>query len=237
MKDTEDARPARAATAEPAKPRRASRAVPDPGPPAEPLDESERAHPSASADLTPLVGQNLRRLRTKKGLSLQRLSEKCGVSRAMLGQIELGQSTPTINVLWRISAALDVPFSGLLHAEAEAEATVLPAAKARKLMSHSGAFSSRALFPRDVPRPVEFYELRLAPGGEERADPHPPGTTENLIVTKGRLVMVLPGAKHELGEGDAILFEADRPHAYKNPGDTETVMYLVMTYAALRSTW
>ena len=29
----------------------------------------------------------------------------------------------------------------------------------------------------------------------------------------------------------AILFEADTPHAYRNPGKVEAVMYLVMTYA------
>jgi quercetin dioxygenase-like cupin family protein len=36
---------------------------------------------------------------------------------------------------------------------------------------------------------------------------------------------------HKLGEGDAILFEADVPHSYSNPGASETLMYLVMTYA------
>jgi quercetin dioxygenase-like cupin family protein len=77
---------------------------------------------------------------------------------------------------------------------------------------------------------VEFYELRLAPGGEERADPHPPGTSENLVVTQGSLVMVVDTAEHVLEQGDAIVFEADVPHAYRNAGATEAVMYLVMTY-------
>ena len=36
---------------------------------------------------------------------------------------------------------------------------------------------------------------------------------------------------HRSARGDAILFEADVPHAYRNPGEVETVMYLVMTYA------
>jgi len=33
-----------------------------------------------------------------------------------------------------------------------------------------------------------------------------------------------------LGEGDAIVFEADVAHSYRNPTDRETVAYLVMTY-------
>ena len=33
-----------------------------------------------------------------------------------------------------------------------------------------------------------------------------------------------------LDEGDAILFEADVPHSYRNLADGEAVLYLVMTY-------
>jgi transcriptional regulator with XRE-family HTH domain len=191
----------------------------------------ELAHPNASADLTPVVGANLRRLRVKKGLSLERLAKLSGVSRAMLGQVELGQSTPTINVLWKIALALDVPFSSLLGTDASAGVSVLPASKSKVLMSHDGSFSSRALFPFQGPRGVEFYELRLAPHGRERADPHPPGTTENLVVHSGALQLIVDGESFALEAGDAILFQADRPHVYANPGDTETLMYLVMTYA------
>ena len=35
----------------------------------------------------------------------------------MLGQIELGKSTPTINVLWKIARALDVTFASLIQAQ------------------------------------------------------------------------------------------------------------------------
>ena len=191
----------------------------------------EIASAEASSDLTPVVGANLRRLRIKRGLSLEKLSRASNVSRAMLGQIELGQSTPTINVLWKIARALGVPFSALITNRAAGRTTVMPAARAKVLTSHDGTFSSRALFPFDEPRTVEFYELRLAPLSVEQADPHPPGTVENLVVTAGALEMTVGAERHLLATGDAILFEADVPHQYRNPGDTECVMYLVMTYA------
>src|SRR6266568_2882938 len=108
---------------------------------------------------------------------------------------------------------------------------VLRADQAKKLTNHDGTYSSRALFPFDEPRRVEFYELHLAPGGEERADAHAPGTTENLVVAKGALELELEGTRQLLAQGDAIVFEADTPHIYRNPGGSETVMYLVMTYA------
>ena len=183
------------------------------------------------ADLAPVVGHNLRRLRTKRGLSLERLSQLSGVSRAMLGQIELGQSAPTINVLWKIARALEVTFSALISTRTQSGALVLRADEAKLLTSKDRSFSSRALFPFDEPRRVEFYELRLAPGGVEDADAHAPGTSENLVVTAGVVEIDVAGETHRLEPGDSILFEADSPHAYRNAGKGEAVMYLVMTYA------
>lgn len=183
------------------------------------------------ADLAPVVGKNLRRLRTERGLSLERLAQASGVSRAMLGQVELGQSAPTINVLWKIARAVDVPFSALITSAQSTGAKVLRASAAKRLMSSDGSFSSRALFPYDEPRRVEFYELKLAPKGVEKADAHAAGTTENLVVAKGAVSVEAGGVVHELGTGDAILFEADVPHVYRNSGAGEALVYLVMTYA------
>ena len=184
-----------------------------------------------ATDLAPVVGGNLRRLRTRRGLSLERLAQISGVSRAMLGQIELGQSAPTINVLWKIARALEVTFSALISSRSQAGALVLRASESKLLTSKDRSFSSRALFPFDEPRRVEFYELKLAAGAVEDADAHPPGTGENLVVTQGSVEIDVAGDTHKLEAGDSILFEADSPHAYRNVGRTEAVMYLVMTYA------
>src|SRR3954465_1551248 len=88
------------------------------------------------ADLAPIVGLRLRRLRGERKLSLEGLAKISGVSRAMLGQIELGHSAPTINVLWKIARALDLPFSALIAAPKQAGGTrVLHAAKTKRLTS------------------------------------------------------------------------------------------------------
>jgi transcriptional regulator with XRE-family HTH domain len=176
------------------------------------------------------VGANLRRIRTTRGLSLEKLAQLSRVSRAMLGQIELGQSTPTINVLWKIARALNVPFSALITDPTASRTRVLPAARAKILTSADGSFASRALFPFDEPRSVEFYELRLAAHSTEIAEPHPPGTVENLVVSSGALEVQVGEDRFQLGRGDAIQFEADAPHQYRNPGPEEAVIYLVMTY-------
>lgn len=196
---------------------------------AEPSERTTEAG-NTHADLVPVLGANLRRLRTKNGLSLERLAKASGVSRAMLGQIELAQSAPTINVLWRIASALGVPFGALLETPVRQGPQILKAASAKVLTSHDGSFSSRALFPFDAPRKTEFYELRLGPRGVERADAHAPGTTENIVVARGALEVELGADVHRVAEGDAIVFTADAPHVYRNPTNAETVLYLVMTY-------
>lgn len=201
---------------------RAARVLPQPRVP-------QRAE--SPSDLTPVLGANLRRLRVRRGLSLDRLAAASGVSRAMISQVERGRSTPTINSVWRIARALDVPFAALISAEKEAALTIQRAGDAKVLASHDGTFTSRALFPFDGPRRVEFYELRFAPRSEEHAEPHAPGTTEYLAVSAGALEVEVRGSRALLERGDSVAFEADLPHVYRNPRDREAVAYLVMTYA------
>jgi len=149
----------------------------------------------------------------------------------MLSQVELGRSAPTINVLWRIARALELPFSALMTAKQGRGARVIRHEAAKVLASHDGTFTSRALFPFDEPRRVEFYELHLAARGVEHADAHPAGTTENLVVSAGRAELEIAGDHTVLEQGDSIYFQADVPHSYSNPGSVPAVMFLVMTYA------
>jgi transcriptional regulator with XRE-family HTH domain len=197
------------------------------------LDPSASTPPATEsvADLTPIVGANLRRLRVKRGLSLERMAKASGVSRAMLGQIELGHSTPTINVVWKIARALDVSFATLITERSSSSTALILRDRAKLLTSQDGSFTSRALFPFDQPRNTEFYELNLAPHSIEEADPHPVGTTENLVVTSGALELRVDTRTHQLSTGDAIFFEADVAHSYRNPGKVPLTMYLVMSYA------
>lgn len=183
-------------------------------------------------EIASVVSHNVKRLRLRRNLSLEALAKLSSVSRGMLSQIELGRSVPTIALLWKVSQALGVPFSALTTDAAAGGTVVLPAAKAKLLTSAGGAFTSRALFPFDAERRVEFYKLTLAPKSEEIAEPHAPGTMENLTVASGGQVeIVADGVSYLLQPEDAILFQADVPHCYRNLGSKTAVMYLVMTYA------
>ena len=199
------------------------------------MPQSAKAPPPPNNDLLPLVASNLRRLRAEQRLSLEALGKRSGVSRAMLGQIELGQSTPTVTVMWKIAQGLGVPFSALLaggagsQPSAPPETVVMRAKGARPIPSGTGAFTSRPLFPGEGSR-VEFYEITMRPKQAELADAHPAGTVENIVVAQGALELELGGSVHKLQTGDAIRFAADRPHRYSNPGRSSALLYMVITY-------
>jgi transcriptional regulator with XRE-family HTH domain len=187
------------------------------------------AEPSGAADdISPLVGGNLRRLRIRNGLSLERLAQASGVSRAMLGQIELGRSAPTITVLWKIARALDVPLAAFTTPESVGDAVVLRAHRSRITASRNGRFRLRALEPSSTPRRVEFLEVSVCARTIEEVDGHPGGTVATLVLAQGCLEIELGGASHVLEAGDSIRFAADLRHVYRNCGSIEALAYLVL---------
>ncbi|MFS2160789.1 helix-turn-helix domain-containing protein [Pseudomonas sp. Pseusp122] len=198
------------------------------------LDET--APPSNEQSLTDddLIGdrvsQNLQRLRSKRYLSLDALARLCGVSRAMLAQIESGRSVPSIKVLCKIAKGLKVSVAAFLDTRTFEGVELLPAQQSKRLVSANGTFVSRALFPFDRSRQTEFYEIRLSPLGEEISEGHAAGVQENLVVAQGVLEISVNDERYLLSPGDSILFYADQPHRYRNPADSEAIAYLVITH-------
>lgn len=178
----------------------------------------------------PRVANNLQRLRSKRHLSMDALARLTGVSRAMLAQIESGRSVPSIKVLCKIARGLKVSVAAFLDDRAFEGVAVLPAQQSKRLVSASGAFVSRALFPFDLARQTEFYEVRLSALSEEVSEGHGPGVQENLVVAQGVLEVSVNEERYLLSTGDSILFYADQPHRYRNPADSEAVAFLVVTY-------
>ncbi len=210
--------------------------LPEAAAPAARANEGAAAPAEAAAaedgdpELDAVVGQNVKELRTARGLTLDLLAGMSGVGRQALGQIEIGRTVPSVGTLWKIARAFDVPFSALLARPAPRATTLFRSATAKRLVSPDGRFSSRALYAPGDGGKVELYELFLAAHAREAAEAHAPGTRENLVVTAGRLQLDVGAESFELVKGDAIAFTADVPHAYINPGNEECWMNLVMTY-------
>ncbi|EKG31697.1 transcriptional regulator [Pseudomonas avellanae BPIC 631] len=67
-------------------------------------------------------------------------------------------------------------------------------------------FVNRALFPFDMARQSEFYEIHLGALGEEISNGHGPGVQENLVVAQGVLEVSVNEERYLLSTGDSILF-------------------------------
>src|SRR3569623_700738 len=85
--------------------------------------EQSESQPDA---LDRAIGERVKTLRAARGLTLETLAEKAGVSRAMLSRIERGESNPTAQLLGRVCAGLDVTLSALF---AETEQAAAPLAR------------------------------------------------------------------------------------------------------------
>lgn len=166
------------------------------------------------------VGANIRGRRRDQGLTVQQLSDACGISRRMLTQIELGQANPSLITLDKIARALETDFAGLTRATTDDALVVTRAASATEVWSTTDG--GRALLhvsahERGGP---ELWTWRLEPGELYKALPDAPGSEELFLVIEGRLTVETNdvGAA-ELGPGDAARLASDREYAYVNHGN------------------
>ncbi len=184
-----------------------------------------------AAELARHVAESLRRHRKTQQLSLDELAQKSGVSRAALSQIEGGRTNPTLAVLWKIAVGLGVPFQELLGSQTGNGPKVCRAGDTLPLRSANGQMESRLLSPGGGPPGLEIYELKLAPRGSHRSEPHSAGTTETLVVLTGAVRMVVGEQHYDLATGDSICFAADVPHVYETRSSQPARCLNVIQYA------
>jgi transcriptional regulator with XRE-family HTH domain len=177
------------------------------------------------------VAANLRRLRREREWSLEELSNRAGVSRAMLSQVETGKTTPTIAVLWKIATGFGVPFTELLREGAAPDITVVRAGKTPAIQSADRKFRSIPLSPPGALTGVELYRITIDPGGESSSPAHAPGTVEVVSVESGRLRVTVGEREVVLDRGDSACFPADVDHAYASVSDEACVLHDLVQYA------
>ena len=181
------------------------------------------------------LGDRVKELRQKKGWTLDQLSGTCGVSRSMLSQIERNGVNPTVAVALRIAQAFGIALGTLVDAPAAGAKIEVVRADDRSTHFRSDKDCRiRTLSPLHLEKEVEFYEIRLTPGGALRSAPHFAGTREMLTVHEGTVRVTSAGAAQELGPGDSAHYPADVPHEIANTGRDAVVAYLVDLYTPQR---
>lgn len=178
-------------------------------------DPSNLPNTADSPNVISVVGENVRRLRERAGLSLRELASRAGVSASTLSGLESGTGNPNVETLVDISGALGVPFSELVQ-PSEPDVRVQRADEGLVVQAAGAAFTSRLLLAVSGRSITEVYEATMEPGDDVyRAEPHLPGVAESVIVTAGRLRVGPSEAAVELDPGDRATFTADRPHTYE----------------------
>ncbi|HXN36695.1 MAG TPA: XRE family transcriptional regulator [Solirubrobacteraceae bacterium] len=187
----------------------------------------------------PVVGARVKALRESAGLSLRDLAERSGVSAPMLSQVERGETSPTLTVAARIAAGLDLRLSQLLRLDEGGAVTVVRARDRTRGGNRRRGHVFEVLTSSQPGQRAELSRHTLAPGGATGApdDPpmHEPGSRETALVERGRIVLVCDGQRHELGEGDCVTFDADLPHHFENPTQTDAAFLAVVSAGLRRS--
>lgn len=169
------------------------------------------------------VGARLKQARTAKGWSLDKTNGHTGVSKAMLGQIERGESSPTVATLWKIASGFELPLSYFL--EVESRDTVYATSD-----EPTAEIDIRTLFTFDPQTGMETFLITLSPGYEQESAPHNAGVIEHIVVVSGAMEYLLDGRWHPLATGEVAKFEANREHGYRNTGGQPAVFHNMICY-------
>lgn len=179
------------------------------------------------------VSKSLKQLRGRLKWSLDRAARETGVSKAMLGQIERGESSPTIATLWKIATGLSVSLSSLLEPSpdgVEPPVTLFrDAASIRQPIAEDGMLVA-PLYPFDPRVAFEYFELTFPASYERLSEAHKAGVIEYVTVTEGKMEILSEGEWHALEKGQSLRFNADRPHGYRNLTGEQSVIMSVIYY-------
>ncbi|MBD5150272.1 MAG: helix-turn-helix domain-containing protein [Oscillibacter sp.] len=175
------------------------------------------------------IGEKLKSLRNSRTMSLDDVVALTGVSKPMLGQIERGQSIPTVTTLWKIATGLKTPLSFFLEAP-QAEYTVVGPNQANLILGDNGKMRAYPLFTYDPVRSVETFYIEFDPDCRHSSDKHNNGVEEHIFVLRGMLRLVLGDKTVDVSEKQAVRFRADMPHAYQNLSGSECAVYNTIFY-------
>lgn len=180
------------------------------------------------------LGENVRRVRRERGLTLTDLSRRSGVSVSMLSKIERNEKNPTVNVACKIAEGLDATLSQLIAEQPRQTVHVVRAADRRVFIDPKSGFERHILGPTFPQKGIEFLYNVIPPGGSSgEFPPHRPGVEEYLVVAQGAVEAVFDAERHRLEAGDSLFFAADVTHRFDNVGPDACAYYLVINSCRL----
>lgn len=180
-------------------------------------------------NLSPVIAENLKRLRLERNLSLGQLSELSEVSKVMLSQIEKGDTNPTINTIWKIAKGLNVPYTVLIDKQ-ENHISVVRKSEAREQSSEDGTYRIYCYYGNTPHRNFELFLLEIDSSAVYTSVGHSEKSQEYIIVLEGGLLLSTNKEDYLLKKEESICFSSAAPHTYKSCGETTLKAVVVNFY-------
>lgn len=179
---------------------------------------SERDHEEQPAPgrrrRRPLIGSQIRRLRTDRGLTLAQMAEATGLNIGYLSKVETDKASPSLETLATVSDVLDAPMSWLLTESIPPPKVVRHADR----QQGEGPGTARIeIVDGSFPTAMRIIEAVLPAGAATRLHAHP--GEEHHIVLQGRLRLTQGENVVDIESGDYTLWDGTLPHNVENIGD------------------
>jgi len=165
------------------------------------------------------IGEKIKELRKKQGMSIAELAEKSELSSGLISQIERNIVTPSIVSLWKIARSLQVSVGYFFDEDNQDITNPVVTKNTRKRIMASNNNAIYELLSPDLNRKIEFLYITIKPGDYSSKDFVVHEGEECGIVIKGRLMVKMKDREYILEEGDSIYFDSTIPHKYINIGD------------------
>jgi transcriptional regulator with XRE-family HTH domain len=177
---------------------------------------------------TELVANAIGRERERAGLSLSALAIKADLAKSTLSQLEAGKGNPSIETLWAIASALEIPFSFLFE-NTTTDSQLIRTGEGAELSSDSSKFSTVLLDKCPPKNRRDLYRIHLMRGSVRKAQAHPKGTIEHAFVSDGLVRLGPSGGTEEINCGDYFRYRADAAHSYEAISETATILLIMET--------
>lgn len=180
----------------------------------------------------PTIGANVKKERKKQRLSLDELSRRSGVSKAMLSQIEAEKANPTVATAWKIAYALNLDFNAMLKGREEniRKFEVNRKDDITTLDTDEEGVHINVLSPISLAEDLELYILTFKPGAVLQSSAHYTGTEEYLTVLDGQVKVTAGKNSASLSAGDVIIYQCDLDHVIENIGPGPARVHLVVRF-------
>ena len=176
---------------------------------------------------SPDVGSKIRELREQRALSLRALAEKCDVSPNTVSLIERGLSSPSVDTLQRLATGLGVPIVSLFETGQPPAQLVLTKSSDR-MTSRSPGMTIEHLASGLADHAFASFLITMKPGTSTNTTPIEHAGAEWAYCVEGTIEYEVEGRAYPLRPGDSILFDASLPHRWRNPGATQSQMFLIL---------